>query len=95
MEVFNDCIAIMTEYIKTTCKDVHAIVGLEARGFIFGPPIAQQLDVAFIPIRKSGKLPGPTVKIPYSLEYGKVCSFFISQVFYCSCITIYYLYYNN
>ncbi len=47
-----------------------AIVGPEARGFIFGPLLAAKLGVGFIPVRKPGKLPSSTIKIEYSLEYG-------------------------
>lgn len=47
-----------------------AIVGPEARGFIFGPLLAAKLGIGFIPIRKPGKLPSSTIKIEYSLEYG-------------------------
>ena len=46
------------------------IVGPEARGFIFGPMLAAELGVGFIPVRKPGKLPSSTIKIEYSLEYG-------------------------
>jgi adenine phosphoribosyltransferase len=47
-----------------------AIVAIESRGFIFGAPIAAQLGVGFIPVRKPGKLPYRTKKIEYALEYG-------------------------
>ena len=46
------------------------VVGTEARGFIFGAPVALTLDVGFIPVRKPGKLPGETVSASYELEYG-------------------------
>ncbi len=46
------------------------IVGLESRGFIFGMPLAYNLHVPFIPIRKKGKLPCETVEASYELEYG-------------------------
>jgi adenine phosphoribosyltransferase len=46
------------------------VVGFEARGFIFGPPIALALGLPFVPLRKPGKLPGRTVSIAYELEYG-------------------------
>jgi adenine phosphoribosyltransferase len=46
------------------------IVGIEARGFIFGAPLADRLGVGFIPARKKGKLPGPTSSYSYDLEYG-------------------------
>ena len=47
-----------------------AVVGFEARGFIFGPPVALALGCAFVPLRKRGKLPGAVVSQEYSLEYG-------------------------
>lgn len=51
--------------------DFDIVVGPESRGFIFGMPIAYNLNKAFIPIRKKGKLPRETVSIEYELEYGK------------------------
>uniref|UniRef100_A0A8C8Z4T5 Adenine phosphoribosyltransferase n=1 Tax=Prolemur simus TaxID=1328070 RepID=A0A8C8Z4T5_PROSS len=47
------------------------VAGLDSRGFLFGPSLAQELGLGFVLIRKSGKLPGPTVRASYSLEYGK------------------------
>jgi len=47
-----------------------AVVGPEARGFIFGPLLANHLGIAFVPVRKSGKLPADTIRAEYSLEYG-------------------------
>ena len=49
---------------------VDLVAAVEARGYIFGAPIAYQLGCGFIPIRKKGKLPGKTSQIEYSLEYG-------------------------
>jgi len=46
------------------------VAGIEARGFIFGAGVAIALGVGFIPIRKSGKLPGETIGQNYALEYG-------------------------
>lgn len=48
--------------------------GLDSRGFLFGPSLAQELGLGCILIRKRGKLPGPTVCTSYTLEYGKVRS---------------------
>lgn len=53
--------------------NVDAIVGPEARGFLFGAPVAYELGIGFIPVRKPGKLPGETVKHEYALEYGTDC----------------------
>ncbi|MBW5420584.1 adenine phosphoribosyltransferase [Streptomyces sp. BG9H] len=46
------------------------IVGLEARGFILGAPVAIRAGLGFIPVRKAGKLPGATLRQSYDLEYG-------------------------
>jgi adenine phosphoribosyltransferase len=51
-------------------QTVHQVVGLESRGFLFGPLVAQRLGVGFIPIRKPGKLPAATLGQDYALEYG-------------------------
>ena len=48
-----------------------AVLGPESRGFIFGMPLALGLGKGFVPVRKDGKLPAKTVKMEYSLEYGK------------------------
>lgn len=49
---------------------VDVVAGIEARGFIFGPPLAYRLGAGFVPLRKPGKLPAKTVKEEYALEYG-------------------------
>lgn len=46
--------------------------GLDSRGFLIGPSLAQRLGIGFVLIRKKGKLPGPTESVSYALEYGKV-----------------------
>lgn len=46
------------------------IVGLDARGFLFGPSLALRLNASFVPVRKQGKLPGPCVTAEYTKEYG-------------------------
>ena len=50
--------------------DITHVVGIEARGFIFGAALAAHMNVGFIPIRKSGKLPRLTHRVEYALEYG-------------------------
>ncbi|CAO1621823.1 unnamed protein product [Parajaminaea phylloscopi] len=50
---------------------IDAVVGLDARGFLFGPQLAQRLGAAFLPVRKRGKLPGECVQAEYVKEYGK------------------------
>ncbi|OXM86817.1 adenine phosphoribosyltransferase [Paenibacillus rigui] len=52
-------------------KEIDVIAGPEARGFVIGAPLAVELGIGFIPIRKSGKLPGETIEADYALEYGK------------------------
>ncbi|KAL8741470.1 MAG: hypothetical protein Q9190_005921, partial [Brigantiaea leucoxantha] len=47
------------------------IVGLEARGFLFGPSLALRLGAGFVPVRKQGKLPGPTETAAFEKEYGQ------------------------
>jgi adenine phosphoribosyltransferase len=54
-------------------KHIDLILGMEARGFIFGPALAYRLNAGFVPVRKPGKLPAPTVKCEYELEYGSNC----------------------
>lgn len=51
---------------------IDAVVGLDARGFLFGPQLAQRLGAAFLPVRKRGKLPGENVQAEYVKEYGTV-----------------------
>jgi adenine phosphoribosyltransferase len=48
------------------------IQGLDARGFLFGPLVALRLGAAFVPVRKSGKLPGECAQATYMKEYGEV-----------------------
>lgn len=50
---------------------VDVVIGLEARGFLFGPSLALRLGAAFVPVRKAGKLPGDCVKVGYKKEYGE------------------------
>ncbi|XP_067940959.1 adenine phosphoribosyltransferase-like [Watersipora subatra] len=66
--VFSDLVDVMTNNVRQLNVDV--VIGLDARGFLFGPIIAYQLNIPFVPIRKKGKLPGPTMAVEYKLEYG-------------------------
>src|SRR5437588_10522390 len=52
-------------------KEIDKIVGIDARGFLFGSTVAYELGVGFVPIRKRGKLPYKTEIAKYSLEYGE------------------------
>ncbi|KAI9654552.1 MAG: adenine phosphoribosyltransferase [Trizodia sp. TS-e1964] len=58
-----------------TSKKPDVIVGLDARGFLFGPSLALRLGASFVPVRKMGKLPGPTVSASFDKEYGSGDSF--------------------
>src|SRR6202035_2661943 len=51
-------------------KDIDLVLGMEARGFIFGPAVAYRLNAGFVPVRKPGKLPAAAAKYDYALEYG-------------------------
>ncbi|MBN9389493.1 MAG: adenine phosphoribosyltransferase [Chloroflexi bacterium] len=51
-------------------QHIDMVVGMESRGFIFGAPLADRLSAGFVPARKLGKLPAPTVQAEYALEYG-------------------------
>src|SRR5437867_1580379 len=51
-------------------KEIDLVLGMEARGFIFGPALSYRLNAGFDPVRKPGKLPTDTVKVTYDLEYG-------------------------
>lgn len=50
--------------------EIDAVAGIESRGFLYGLPLATELNVPFIPVRKRGKLPDETVSVKYLLEYG-------------------------
>jgi adenine phosphoribosyltransferase len=62
--------AVVAEIAARVDGPVDLVVGMEARGFIFAAPVAVALGAGFVPVRKAGKLPGPTVSREYSLEYG-------------------------
>lgn len=61
--------------LSSWCRQQGAqvIVGPEARGFLFGTPVAYELGIGFVPVRKPGKLPGEVVECSYELEYGSDC----------------------
>jgi adenine phosphoribosyltransferase len=68
-KVFKQAIKDIVEYAKDLNVDV--IAGPEARGFIVGCPVAYELEIGFVPVRKEGKLPREVVRVDYGLEYGK------------------------
>jgi adenine phosphoribosyltransferase len=60
--------ALSEHYID---KEVDLVLGMEARGFIFGPAVAYRLNAGFVPVRKPKKLPAEVARVEYALEYGK------------------------
>ena len=79
--IFRDLTTLMKnpEALRESCdilyerykdKNIDKIVGIDARGFVFGAVLAYKLGVGFIPVRKKGKLPADTIEESYSLEYG-------------------------
>lgn len=67
-EAFKEACSDMVEFARNVGAEV--IVGPESRGFIFGCPVAYEMGIGFVPVRKPGKLPRETVSINYDLEYG-------------------------
>lgn len=67
--VFQRAVQDIAQYAKE--KKVDVIVGPEARGFIIGCPVAYELGLGFIPVRKEGKLPREVIEVDYGLEYGE------------------------
>lgn len=79
--LFRDITPLMAngEAFRSACDELkefaiecgaEVIVGPESRGFIFGCPIAYEMKIGFVPIRKPNKLPRETINVSYSLEYG-------------------------
>lgn len=67
-EAFKYTIDTLANYLKD--KNIDVVVGPEARGFLFGAPLAYALGAGFVPVRKKGKLPYDTISVKYDLEYG-------------------------
>jgi len=59
--------AMAAHYLE---RKVDLVLGIEARGFIFGPALAYRLNAGFVPVRKPGKLPAETARVTYDPEYG-------------------------
>ncbi|KAG7756035.1 hypothetical protein KL947_004084 [Ogataea haglerorum] len=78
--LFNKLIKAFKMHLEARFPDqtIEYIVGLESRGFLFGPTLALALDAGFVPIRKKGKLPGELYRAAYTKEYGE--DFFEIQV---------------
>jgi len=68
-DAFQDVIDSMVEHYIDT--DIDAIAAVEARGWIFGAPLAYELGCGFVPVRKPSKLPAEKISVSYALEYGE------------------------
>ncbi|MGR5227908.1 adenine phosphoribosyltransferase [Photobacterium damselae] len=68
-DAYRATMEVLTERYKD--KGITKIIGTEARGFLFGAPLALALGVGFVPVRKPGKLPREVIAESYELEYGK------------------------
>lgn len=68
-ELFTSAINVFLE--ANAGRKLDKVVGIDARGFIFGAAVAYQLGIGFVPIRKKGKLPYKTESMAYTLEYGE------------------------
>src|SRR5690349_15108496 len=62
--------AVVRDIADRRRGSIDLVVGIEARGFIFGAAVAHELGIGFVPVRKAGKLPGRTRSVSYDLEYG-------------------------
>ncbi|MEG9226166.1 adenine phosphoribosyltransferase [Aeromicrobium sp. Sec7.5] len=60
----------VAQAMAAAAGEVDVVLGVEARGFLFGLAVAERLGVGFVPVRKAGKLPGRTESVSYDLEYG-------------------------
>lgn len=65
---FKEACDNMEQFARKVGAEV--IVGPESRGFIFGCPVATNMEIGFVPVRKPGKLPRETISLEYDLEYG-------------------------
>lgn len=65
---FRELIGLLAEAYR---GKIDAVAGLESRGFILAAPLAAELGIGMIAVRKAGKLPGPVIGVDYDLEYGK------------------------
>lgn len=67
-DAFSACLDALAEHVARF--DATHVAGIEARGFLFGAPLADRLGLGFLPVRKPGKLPWKTFTEAYELEYG-------------------------
>ena len=70
-QLVNELCVVIADHVRHSVGHLDSVAGLEARGFLFGPQVAIQLGVPFVPIRKKGKLPGATIEAAYQKEYGE------------------------
>ena len=68
-ESLRTVIDLMTQEYRD--REIDQVVAIESRGFIFGPALAYNLQVGFVPVRKKGRLPAQTISASYDLEYGQ------------------------
>jgi adenine phosphoribosyltransferase len=70
---FQELIELLVHVVRSKLphSNIDIVVGLDARGFLLAPLVALKLNAGFVPVRKQGKLPGPTERVEYSLEYGQ------------------------
>ena len=68
VEALSEVVDLMARPFRDA--SVATVLGIEARGFVLGAPVALELKCGFVPVRKEGKLPSATVKETYELEYG-------------------------
>ena len=70
-EAYKETIDTFAKWAEGLEVNVDVVAGPEARGFLFGCPVAYKVNAGFVPVRKPGKLPRETVSASYDLEYGK------------------------
>ena len=70
-EAFATAVELHVHHVRDLEGQIDAVIGMEARGFWFGPIVALRLGAAFVPARKPGKLPAQTIAEDYALEYAK------------------------
>ncbi len=70
-QVSQQILDALVELVKSL--NLNAIVGIDSRGFLFGPSLARALNIPFVLVRKKGKLPADTIQVEYDLEYGSAC----------------------
>jgi adenine phosphoribosyltransferase len=70
-KLHEDLIRALELHVENLVEKPDVVVGLDARGFLFGPSLALRLGAGFVPVRKQGKLPGPCETASYEKEYGQ------------------------